>query len=108
MTRNEQSLLGFNCQYLRAVLRSSAVIAEWLSGATGVGRHRVDWERLQHQQIPLMSFVKQKRIGNLHRKAEKYEAKIVGLEASVLKALTPLELEGELATDRLARAKPPK
>ena len=94
--------------YLLSVLRSSAVIAEWLSGATGVGRHRVDWERLQHQQIPLLPFAKQKEIGDLHRKAEDYESKILELESSVLKALAPLELEGELATDRLARAKPPK
>lgn len=94
--------------YLRAVLRSSAVIAEWLSGATGVGRHRVDWGRLKHQHIPLLPFKKQKMIGDLHRKAEEYEGKIIGLEKSVLKALAPLELEGELATDRLATAKPPK
>lgn len=29
--------------YLWAVLRSAAVVAEWLSDATGVGRHRVGW-----------------------------------------------------------------
>jgi hypothetical protein len=94
--------------YLRAILRSSAIIAEWLSGATGVGRHRVDWNRLKHQQIPLLSLKDQRAIGNFHRKAERYETKIADLESSVLKALAPLELEGELATDRLARAKPPK
>jgi hypothetical protein len=55
-----------------------------------------------------LSFEKQKEIGDFYRKAENYEAKIVELESSVLKALAPLELEGDLATDRLARAKPPK
>ena len=94
--------------YLWSVLRSSAVIAEWLSGATGVGRRRVDWDRLQHQRIPLLGSPEQKEVGKLFRRAEAFKARILQLEASALGALAPLELEGQLATDRLARAKPPK
>jgi type I restriction enzyme M protein len=94
--------------YLWSVLRSSAVIAEWLSGATGVGRHRVDWDHLQHQRVPLLSIKKQRAVGDLYRQARAYESEIAELEKRASNALAPLELEGSLATDRLARAKPPK
>jgi len=94
--------------YLWAVLRSAAVVAEWLSGATGVGRHRVGWELLADQRIPLMGPLDQKSIGNYYRKAEEHEEKIESLRIAALAALAPLELEGETAVDRLARAKPPK
>jgi hypothetical protein len=94
--------------YLWAVLRSAAVVAEWLSGATGVGRHRVDWDRLQSQRIPLLTSAAQKEIGDAYRDVENLEAKIAKLQASALENLSPLELEGEVAVDRLARAKPPK
>jgi hypothetical protein len=94
--------------YLWSVLRSAAIVAEWLSGATGVGRHRVDWERLQSQRIPLLSPDQQKRIGSLYRKAAAFEVKIAELKTEAAEALAPLELEGETAIDRLARAKPPK
>lgn len=94
--------------YLWAVLRSAAVIAEWLSGATGVGRHRVDWGRLQNQRVPLLKFVDQKKIGDRYREVEELEAKIADLRKEALKKLSPLELEGDIAVDRLARAKPPK
>jgi restriction endonuclease S subunit len=94
--------------YLWTVLRSAAVVAEWLSGATGVGRHRVDWDLLQHQRIPLLPAAEQKKIGNFYRKAEEYQAKISELRAQAEGELSPLELEGEVARDRLARAKPPK
>jgi hypothetical protein len=94
--------------YLWAVLRSTAVVAEWLSGATGVGRHRVDWELLKDQRIPLLPQEDQKRIGNMYRKVEEYEGKIAEVRISAEVALAPLELEGEIAIDRLARAKPPK
>ncbi len=94
--------------YLWAVLRSAAVVAEWLSGATGVGRHRVDWDSLQNQRIPLLTPAAQKKIGDDYRRAEDLEAKIAALHASALRELSPLELEGEVAVDRLARAKPPK
>ncbi len=94
--------------YLWAVLRSAAVVAEWLSGATGVGRHRVDWDRLQSQLIPLLTPAAQKKIGDAYRKAESLEAQIAELRANALSDLSPLELEGDIAVDRLARAKPPK
>ena len=50
----------------------------------------------------------QRQIGNLYRKAEAYRAKIASVQSAALDALAPLELEGEVAIDRLARAKPPK
>jgi restriction endonuclease S subunit len=94
--------------YLWSVLRSAAIVAEWLSGATGVGRHRVDWERLQNQRVPLLKPADQIKIGNYYRQAEELEAKIAKLRSNALDDLSPLELEGEIAVDRLARAKPPK
>ncbi len=94
--------------YLWAVLRSAAVVAEWLSGATGVGRHRVDWELLRRQRIPLLPVEEQQRIGKQFRKAEGYEVEIARVREEARRYLAPLELEGEIATDRLARAKPPK
>ena len=56
--------------YLWAVLPSAAVVAEWLSDATGVGRHRVDWETLRSQRIPLLSSGDQQKIGKEYRKVE--------------------------------------
>ncbi len=97
-----------DANYLWAVLRSAAVVAEWLSGATGVGRHRVGWELLRNQRIPILDSKQQKAIGDYYRKAEGHEERIAQLRASALAALAPLELEGETAVDRLARAKPPK
>jgi type I restriction enzyme M protein len=94
--------------YLWTVLRSAAVIAEWLSGATGVGRHRVDWGLLQRQRVPLLPYDEQKEIGDKYRMAQEYERKIRKLRAEAQGILTPLELEGDLAKDRLERAKPPK
>ncbi|MGH2508403.1 MAG: N-6 DNA methylase, partial [Ktedonobacteraceae bacterium] len=94
--------------YLWAVLRSAAVVAEWLSEATGVGRHRVDWDLLKEQHIPLLPHEDQKRIGNMYRKVEEYAAKIAEVRVSADVALSPLDLEGETARDRLATAKPPK
>ena len=94
--------------YLWTVLRSAAVVAEWLSGATGVGRHRVDWDLLRDQRIPLLTETEQIKIGNFYRQAEEYEAKIVALYQKAGEELASLELEGEIARDRLARAKPPK
>jgi type I restriction enzyme M protein len=94
--------------YLWAVLRSAAVVAEWLSGATGVGRHRVDWDLLKNQSIPILSPDGQKKVGNMYRKIDEYAARIVTMRNAAAEALSPLELEGEVAIDRLARAKPPK
>lgn len=94
--------------YLWAVLRSAAVVAEWLSGSTGVGRHRVGWDQLSTQRVPLLGPKEQKAIGDYYRKAQEHEAKIADLRAAAVAALAPLELEGETAVDRLERAKPPK
>jgi hypothetical protein len=94
--------------YLWAVLRSAAVVAEWLSGATGIGRHRVEWGQLRGQRVPLLPPKDQKKIGDQYRKAQEYEREIRKLRASAQGDLAPLELEGELAKDRLERAKPPK
>jgi len=94
--------------YLWAVLRSAAVVAEWLSGATGVGRHRVDWELLRHQRVPLPSLPEQNVIEDKYRRAGELEAQIRKLTAEAQGGLSPLELEGEIARDRLERAKPPK
>lgn len=61
--------------YLWAVLRSAAVVAEWLSDATGVGRHRVEWEQLRKLKIPLLPYPEQKKIGDKYRKAQELGGK---------------------------------
>lgn len=94
--------------YLWAVLRSAAVVAEWLSGSTGVGRHRVDWELLERQRVPLLPERNQREIGNYYRKIDGYQARIAQLQKDAAAELDSLELEGHMANDRLARAKPPK
>jgi type I restriction enzyme M protein len=97
-----------DANYLWAILRSAAVVAEWLSGATGVGRHRVGWDLLSRQKIPMLSAKARMAIGNFYRQAQEHEENIRQLRASAVAALAPLELEGETAVDRLAGAKPPK
>jgi hypothetical protein len=94
--------------YLWSVLRSSAVIAEWMSGSSGVGRHRVDWNLLRTQSIPLLPIDEQRRIGVLLRTAQERQAETEQLEESAASALDTLALEGEAARERLARAKPPR
>jgi restriction endonuclease S subunit len=94
--------------YLWSILRSTAVIAEWVSTSSGVGRHRVDWPTLKNQRIPLLPRERQREIGDLCRAAERYEAEVARIRRSAEAALEGLDLEGELAQDRLARAKPPK
>lgn len=94
--------------YLWSVLRSAAVIAEWMSGSSGVGRHRVEWPLLRAQKIPLLTLARQRKIGDLYREALKHEAEIVRIRGQALAGLKDLDLDGEAARDRLARAKPPK
>lgn len=94
--------------YLWSVLRSSAVIAEWMSGSSGVGRHRVDWELLRKQRIPLLSPTRQREIGDLLRTARERDAEIARLKETAASALGSLGLEGEVPRDRLVRAKPPR
>jgi type I restriction enzyme M protein len=94
--------------YVWSVLRSSAVIAEWLSGASGVGRTRVDWELLRAQRIPLLPPDQQREIGELYRAAEERGLEAARFRTEAQQKLASLELEGEAARDRLARAKPPR
>ena len=94
--------------YLWSVLRSTAVIAEWISGSSGVGRHRVDWELLRTQRVPLLPLPRQREIGALLRRAQKREAEVARLQESAADALLSLGLESDPARERLARAKPPR
>lgn len=94
--------------YLWSVLRSTAVIAEWISGSSGVGRHRVDWELLRRQRVPLLRPERQREIAALYRAAQDREAEIAKLQETAASALEILDLEGDQARDRLARAKPPR
>lgn len=94
--------------YLWSVMRSSAVIAEWMSGSSGVGRHRVDWDLLRKQSVPLLSPARQRKVGDLLRAAQEREAEIAKLRASADTALGKLGLEGDVPRERLARAKPPR
>jgi type I restriction enzyme M protein len=94
--------------YIRSVLRSTAVIAEWLSRASGSGRTRVDWEILRAQRIPLLDETRQRQIGDLHRAAIEKLAESSRLVQTADAALEPLALEGAAARDRMERAKPPQ
>lgn len=94
--------------YLWSVLRSSAVIAQWISGSSGVGRHRVDWPLLRVQRVPLLPPDQQRQIGNLYRTAHEREAEVARLRADAAQALSGLDLEGQAAKERLIRAKPPR
>ena len=95
-------------QYIWAVLRSSAVIAEWLSGASGVGRTRVNWSVLATQTIPLLPDAQQREIGDLYRSVTEHERQIQAVRDDAQSRLAVLDLEGDIARDRLIRAKPPR
>jgi len=95
-------------QYLWSVLRSSAVIAQWISRSSGVGRHRVDWSILQNQRIPLIPFERQVAIGDMFRQADAHHEAVDSLKTSAAKELEILDLENQTAKDRLATAKPPR
>jgi type I restriction enzyme M protein len=95
-------------EYLWSVLRSSAVIAQWISRASGVGRHRVDWPILQDQRIPMLPYERQLAIGEMYRQADAHHHAMASLKASAAKELDGLELENRTARDRLATAKPPR
>jgi type I restriction enzyme M protein len=94
--------------YLWSVLRTDAVIAEWISHSTGVGRHRVGWELMRAQRIPLLADPEQRRVGKLLREVLQQERDMRVKEESAYAALAPLQLDGDEARDRLARAKPPR
>jgi len=94
--------------YLWCVLRSAAVVAEFLSSSSGAGRHRVEWSQLERQQVPLLPQPKQKTIGDHFRQVLSYERAIESEHRGAGKAIAVLGLDGDVALDRLARAKPPK
>lgn len=94
--------------YLLAVLLSPAVLAEWLSDATGVGRHPVEWDTFRTQLIPLLPIAQQRQIGNLYREAREHELKIPRCIETAKEILSVLSLDNDEARERLARAKPPK
>ena len=94
--------------YLWSILRSTAVIAEWMSSSSGVGRHRVDWSILRKQEIPLLSPDKQKAIGDLHRQADALQRQVAAHRISAAEAMKALNLESTAAQDKLDRAKPPR
>jgi type I restriction enzyme M protein len=94
--------------YLWNVLRTSGVVAEWLSHSSGVGRHRVTWDMLKTQRVPLLTFDQQEKVGDLHREILRLEQQIAQSESAADAFLAPLLLEGEEARDRLIRAKPPR
>lgn len=94
--------------YLWSVLRSAAIVAEWLSDSTGLGRARVGWDVLKRQTIPLLPYPQQKRIGDKYRKAILREIEALELRDDALADLNALKLEGEEAKDKLERAKPPQ
>ncbi|MHC4643906.1 MAG: N-6 DNA methylase [Planctomycetota bacterium] len=94
--------------YLWSIFRSAAIVAEFLSSASGSGRHRVDWSILERQQVPVLYPGKQKKVGDRFRRVLEYEAAIEMERIEAEKAIAALDLNGEVAKDRLARAKPPK
>jgi len=94
--------------YLWSILRSPAIIAEWMSAASGVGRHRVDWSTLRTQRVPLLRPDQMKKVGHLYRAAEERQREAHQLRQMALAELAPLDLAAEKARDRLERAKPPR
>lgn len=94
--------------YLWAVLRSPAVIAEWLSNASGLARHRHDWETLKKQRIPMLEYSKQIEIGNLYREADAYQLEAERMNKKATSLLSDLDLDNKVAKERLIRAKPPR
>jgi type I restriction enzyme M protein len=94
--------------YLWSVLRSPAVIAEWLSSSTGLGRHRVTWDLLKDQKVPLLPKAKRDQVAALNRKEYRLFEEMMATRESATDELAPLDLYGEIAKDKLARAKPPR
>lgn len=97
-----------DAMYLWTILRSPVVLAEWISDSSGVSRHRIEWDKLEKQLVPLLPYEKQKTIGDLYRQTieRELEAKISTDKADAL--LDGLDLEAEAARDRLTKAKPPQ
>lgn len=94
--------------YIWSVLRTPAIVAEWLSHTTGFGRHYVDWNLIRKQRIPLLSPDKQQHIGDMLRDLLQHEQEISTKRAAAAGQLITLGLDDDRAKDRLARAKPPR
>ncbi len=94
--------------YIWSILRSPVVLAEWISDSSGVSRHRIEWDMLQKQLIPLFPLKKQKEIGDLYRDTVEREEEAVRLMESANMKLAGLDLENQVAKERLAKAKPPQ
>jgi type I restriction enzyme M protein len=99
----------FNSWFLWGFLRSPEVRARLLSQATGLGRHRVEWEFLRDIPVPLIDSKEQEHIGGQYQ-----EAVQAVWEAEALRGTTDGDLFGKLNLDnawavrRLQAAKPPK
>lgn len=94
--------------YVWSVLRTPAIVAEWLSHTTGFGRHYVDWELIKKQQIPLLPYPKQKRVGGNIRELIAYEQEILVKREQAATEINVLGLDDERACERLVTAKPPQ
>lgn len=68
----------------------------------------MNWGTLKEQRVPLLPSEQQQAIGELHREALAREAEAAQLTSEALSAIAHLDLEGEAARDRRARAKPPR
>jgi type I restriction enzyme M protein len=100
--------LDVDPMYLWAVLRSPAVRAEWLCTSSGQGRHRVEWDLLKDQRIPLLSPDRQRAIGDLGRRSYELRDEIESVRERAVESLDDLDLYGDEAMDKLIRAKPPR
>lgn len=94
--------------YIWSVLRTPAIVAEWLSHTTGFGRHYVDWNLIRKQRIPLLPYSKQQQIGNLFRELIQHEKDILIKQKTALDEIATLGLDDIRAKDRLVKAKPPR
>lgn len=94
--------------YIWSVLRTPAIVAEWLSHTTGFGRHYVDWNLIRKQRIPLLPYPKQRHIGNIFRELIKIEQEILFKQKIASDEIAALGLEDIRAKDRLVKAKPPQ
>jgi hypothetical protein len=83
-------------------------VAELLTSSSGQARYRVDWAKLRTQKIPLLPYDQQRIIGDQYRAVLAHEQAILDCQAAAQVALAPLELDGEIALDRLIRSKPPR
>ena len=94
--------------YLWAILGTPGVIAEWLSESTGVGRHRVGWEMLASQRVPLLPESQQREVGDRFRAALERVQQAAELRDQAENLIADLGLDAEAALERLAAAKPPR